>query len=341
MINSIDPIKMLTRTQVLPPVQFPRIKSTKVKLVLTTLPNIAQELKVLRPFGMFNPLVIESTEVKGPRMLYSTMYCYKPGDYFVWEVAFRNTGSIPLPCILKYGDREEKVTLNKSESAIRQVSLQVVEPKKITLEASITPREKPLSLLFAGDSRKMTYNIGVLSYKDKPLSEYPMSEAINVDYTGYLDYDAFVIRYEDWIKPEGNWCKSTWKVEFGGVTREKDINNILYREPDSYISISVEATLEVTQAARVIPMLYAAAFYEDGYHTSAFVWTGEITEGSEVKVAVGESKTFVFDRMNLPVEFYGKLFLLPYLIVYSDDYQAWELLGPGQYGYLGGELLAP
>lgn len=346
MVNKIDPVEMLRqiKTQA-PPVQSPRINLAGIKLVLTALPNVAQELKVLRPFGMFNPLVIWSAEIKGERLRYSSMQCYKLGDYITWGVDFRNTGNVPLACILKYGGEEEEIILAGRSSVVKRASFGVTGPKKILLDASIAPREKPLSLLFAGDTRTKRYSIGILSWKDKPLSQYPMPGAVNFDYTSYGNYDDFVSVYNAGLKPEGTWSKSTWKVEFGGVSRERDIydpiNNILYRQPDTYVSISVQATVEVTQAARVIPALVAMAFYEDGYHTSGFAWQGERGIGSEVKVVAGESKTIVFDRMDLPVELYGKLLLLPHLTVWRDDYKAVNLLGPGQYGYLGGELLAP
>jgi len=387
-----------------PPRMLPRISLGNFRRSLAILPNVAQELKVFRPFGMFNPLVIWSTEIKGYNLRYTNMQCYKPGDRAIWEVEFRNTGSIPLACILRYGDmvgedllaltpdkwaalghegrlaaagkygitydsakgwvdphtgqgsypfgsweqelnfvkaaaggyREEEVTLSGGVSVIKEVSFNVMIERQITLEASIKPKEKVFSLLFTGDSRQKTYNIGLLSYRDKPLNEYPMSGALNFDYTPYgMNYDSIVSMYADY-KPENAWSKSTWKVEFGGVTREEDvygypINNILYRQPSAFLSIYVQVEVETTRAMAYHPKLQVFTFYEDGYHTSGFAWVG-----AEVPIAAGERKTIVFDRIDLPAELYGKLLIMPYLLSTGIAY-----LGPGKYDYLGGELLAP
>jgi len=295
----------------------------RIKEALRSGDLIKNEIALIKPLAIRKAVVITGTNFSGYRTTFRNAYVGKRNDTLIFEVNYKNQLARPTAAkiVQKMGDvrSEVHVLFMRHAPYTFKVEKPLTDPASLTCSAEVISETG----LFRYDSTTQRYDVGLFDDSYKPVSEYPVPEANNVELDIKCDWKVGNSVYPTPL-PEGLTIDSL-SVEF--LNGFMEYEDKLYKDPAVNNTVRIRARI-VNKTGRTIKVehwgLPLTAVYEDDLHVS------------QVDVAVnfprrtiynGASYSYYLD-VNLPDWCYGKVAVAHAMNIYKN----------GLYCYGGGPL---
>jgi hypothetical protein len=276
-------------------------------------------------------LQITNPRLEGYRAVISNAYIIRPGDELKFTARYVYNGTKPETLLIEQsadGEKQSLIAFFPTKSYIDvTTSVRVGEPKNLTCRALSKPRPgRPLAyivdMLRLSNELTLTYPVGLLDDRPKPVSEYPVRGADNA----VLDIP-YSWRVQNTVYPQPvpeGLAFSNLSVEFvsGFVQHEGKY----YKDPSTQNTVRIRCRVSNNSAYNLRVEhwgLVVAVLYEDDRHVSQ---ANVSVRFPSFNLDRGQSRDYHID-VNLPTWAYGKVAIAHAMLFHDGATQALRYAG--------------